>query len=225
MSGQRIIVDESDFVSQTETWIVATIKRVLESSEQCHLMLAGGATPLPVYRALAKRTDIPWSRIALYFGDERCVPVDTPENNAFSVLRALFPEGIPQGITIHRMCGEEDPDKAAKDYESILPEQIDILLLGMGSDGHTASLFPGSAAMDEDQRRVMPVIGNKPPMQRLTVTPSVIKQARHLLLMAQGEDKADAARWALEENSVPASLAREGDWILDKMAGRSLPGY
>jgi 6-phosphogluconolactonase len=185
-------------------------------------MLAGGSTPIPVYRKLSEHTDIPWSRMSLYFGDERCVPADTPENNAFTVLGALFPEGIPQGVTIHRMCGEEEPDKAAQDYESVLPETIDILILGMGEDGHTASLFPGSAALDEVSRRVMPVIGNKPPMQRLTVTPLVIQQAHHLLLMAEGEDKADAVRWALKEGNVPAALARDGDWLLDKMAGRSL---
>ncbi|MES9867162.1 MAG: 6-phosphogluconolactonase [Candidatus Thiodiazotropha sp. LLP2] len=222
MSGDRVTVDNSDFVDHAEKWIVDKINHVLGLSDHCHLMLAGGSTPLPVYRALSRRSDIPWSRISLYFGDERCVPVDTPENNAFSVLGALFPGERPQGLTVYRMCGEEDPDKAAKEYESILPERVDILLLGMGSDGHTASLFPGSAALDEEQRRVMPVIGNKPPMQRLTVTPSVIQQARYLLLMAQGEDKADAVRWALQEGKVPAALARNGDWLLDRMAGRSL---
>jgi 6-phosphogluconolactonase/glucosamine-6-phosphate isomerase/deaminase len=118
------------------------------------------------------------------------------------------------------MCGEEQPDRAAQAYESILPERIDVLLLGMGADGHTASLFPGSAALDEVTRRVMPVIGNKPPMQRLSVTPPVIQQAKHLLLMAQGDDKADAVRWALQDGSVPAALARDGDWLLDGLAGR-----
>ena len=223
MSGARIIVDEQDFVGRAEDWILNAMHAVLEASDRCHLMLAGGATPLPVYRRLAERTDIPWSRITLYFGDERCVPVNTPESNAFSVMEALFPEERPEGLTVHRMCGEEEPDKAAQEYESILPERIDILLLGMGPDGHTASIFPGSAALDEEKRRVMPVIGNKVPLQRLTVTPPVIREARHLLLMTRGEDKADAVRWALLDGSVPASLAREGDWLMDSMAARSLP--
>ena len=222
VSGERVAVDGSNFVEYAENWLVEKIGRVLESSAHCHLMLAGGTTPLPLYRALSRRKEIPWSRISIYFGDERCVPNDTPENNAYTVLHALFPNGRPEGVTIYRMCGEENPDKAARDYESILPEQIDILLLGMGADGHTASLFPGSAALDETQRKVMPVIGSKPPMQRLTVTPPVIKQAGYLLLMAAGEDKADAVRWALSDGSVPASLARNGDWLLDRMAGRAL---
>jgi 6-phosphogluconolactonase len=218
-----MIVEEAEFVPTALTWIVDAIERVLESSDHCHFMLAGGSTPLPVYRGLSEFEGIPWSRITLYFGDERCVPVNTPENNAYSVLGALFPGERPQGLTVHPMSAEEEPDKAAQDYESILPERIDILLLGMGTDGHTASIFPGSAALDEEQRRVMPVIGNKPPRQRLTVTPPVIRQARYLLLMAQGEDKADAVRWALLDGSVPAALAKHGDWLLDRMAARSLP--
>jgi 6-phosphogluconolactonase len=223
MSHARFIVDESDFSERAEAWIVEKLKSVLETSEQCHLMLAGGGTPLPIYRRLALRSDIPWSRVRFYFGDERCVPVNTPQSNAFTVMNSLFHGAPPEGVTVYRMCGEEEPDKAAREYEAILPERVDILLLGVGEDGHTASIFPGSAALDEERRRVMPVIGSKPPRQRLTVTPSVIRQARHVLVMAQGEDKADAVRWALMDGSVPAALAREGDWILDRQAARSLP--
>ncbi|MET0064740.1 MAG: 6-phosphogluconolactonase [Candidatus Thiodiazotropha sp.] len=223
MSRERVIVDAADFVGQAETWIVEKLKSVLETSEYCHLMLAGGGTPLPVYKRLAERSDIPWGRIRLYFGDERCVPVNTPQSNAFTVLDSLFHGAPPEGLTVYRMCGEEEPDKAAQEYEAILPERMDILLLGVGEDGHTASIFPGSAALDEERRRVMPVIGSKPPRQRLTVTPSVIQQARHVLVMVQGEDKADAVRWALLDGCVPAALAVEGDWILDRQAARSLP--
>jgi 6-phosphogluconolactonase len=217
-----MVVDQSEFTSQAAEWIVTAIRHVIDQYDHCHLMLAGGSTPLPVYQQLAENQQIPWSKVTLYFGDERCVPDDTPENNGFSAIGALFPEGQPEGVTIHRMCGEEQPDRAAQAYESILPERIDVLLLGMGADGHTASLFPGSAALDEVTRKVMPVIGNTPPMQRLTVTPPVIQQANHLLLMAQGDDKADAVRWALQDGSVPAALAKDGDWLLDTLAGRSL---
>ncbi|MEJ2619554.1 MAG: 6-phosphogluconolactonase [Candidatus Thiodiazotropha sp.] len=210
MTGRRMVVDQSEFTTQAVEWIVTAIGQVIDQYGHCHLMLAGGSTPLPVYQRLAENKQIPWSKITLYFGDERCVPDDTPENNGFSVIGALFPDGPPEGVTIHRMCGEEQPDRAAQAYESLLPERIDVLLLGMGADGHTASLFPGSAALDEVTRKVMPVIGNKPPMQRLTVTPPVIQQANHLLLMAQGDDKADAVRWALQDGSVPAVLAKRG---------------
>ncbi|MCU7905797.1 MAG: 6-phosphogluconolactonase [Candidatus Thiodiazotropha sp. (ex Epidulcina cf. delphinae)] len=219
----RFIVDERVFAEQAEQWIFNTIQTVLEASARCHLMLAGGSTPLPVYRLLAKRGGIPWSRISLYFGDERCVPADTPESNYHAVMTNLFHGPIPEGLVVHRMCGEEEPGRAAQGYESILPERVDILLLGVGDDGHTASLFPGSAALAEEQRRVMPVIGSKPPLQRLTVTPPVIRSARRLLVMVQGGEKADAVRRALLNGSVPAAVAKDGDWLLDRQAAGSLP--
>ena len=222
MMGKRKIVAPEAFGDAAVDWIREHIEQVLAEAERCHLMLAGGGTPMPIYEQLAKAQDIPWSRIVIYFGDERCVPPMTPENNAYMAISQLFPEGVPNGVTVHRMCGEDEPDKAAQAYESILPPQIDILLLGMGGDGHTASIFPGSAALDEECRRVMPVIGNKPPLQRLTITPPVIRAARHLLVLARGEEKADAVRWALQDGSVPASLAKAGDWLLDTGAGRYL---
>ncbi|MEJ2452744.1 MAG: 6-phosphogluconolactonase [Candidatus Thiodiazotropha sp.] len=222
MTGMRQIVESEQFAGAAADWIRQKIDEVLVNADRCHLMLAGGGTPLPVYEQLAKQADLPWQRIVIYFGDERCVPPLTPENNAFTVISRLFPQGVPEGLTVHRMCGEEPPDQAAQAYESLLPPRIDILLLGMGEDGHTASIFPGSVALDEERRRVMPVIGNKPPMQRLTITPSVIREARHLLVMVEGEEKADAVRWALMDGTVPAALAAEGDWLLDRQAARSL---
>lgn len=223
MSGMRKVVDAEAFADTAAAWIREKIDAVLRQSNHCNLMLAGGTTPLPVYDRLAAQGDIPWQRITLYFGDERCVPPHTPESNAHSVIARLFPEGVPQGVKVHRMCGEENPDMAAQEYESKLPARIDILLLGMGEDGHTASIFPGSVALDEERRRVMPVIGSKPPLQRLTITPPVIRDAQYLLVMVQGEEKADALRFALNDGSVPASLAAEGDWLMDRQAARSLP--
>jgi 6-phosphogluconolactonase len=222
MTGMRKVVQAEAFAAAAVDWIREKVELVLEQSEQCHLMLAGGGTPMPVYDRLAQQRDIPWQQIVIYFGDERCVPPRTSENNAYMAISRLFPDGVPPGVTVHRMCGEEEPNKAARAYESILPSHIDVLLLGMGSDGHTASIFPGSVALDEEQRRVMPVIGNKVPLQRLTITPPVIREARYLLLMAQGEEKADAVRGALKEGSVPAALAADGDWLLDPGAGRYL---
>jgi 6-phosphogluconolactonase len=223
MNGERRVIESDAFDSAAADWIKQKIDQVLSESELCHLMLAGGSTPLAVYDRLAAMEEIPWSRIRVYFGDERCVPTNSPENNAYTVLARLFPQGVPEGTLVYPMCAEMEPDAAASAYASILPEKIDILLLGMGEDGHTASIFPGSAALDEEERMVMPVIGHKVPLQRLTITPSVIRKARFLLLMARGEGKADAVRWALGEGRVPAALAVHGDWYLDRAAARSLP--
>jgi 6-phosphogluconolactonase len=223
MSGRRIIVEHAALTAAAVDWITRGIADVLSMQQTCHLMLAGGGTPLPVYRALAKRV-LPWRQLAFYFGDERCVPPDHPESNYRAIREALFPEGLPEGVQLHRMRGEEEPETAARAYAALLPDKIDLLLLGMGEDGHTASLFPGSPALVETQRLVMPVIGSKPPPQRLTITPPVIHNADRILVVVAGADKAEMVQHALSHGEVPVALASRGDWLLDQAAANKLSG-
>jgi 6-phosphogluconolactonase len=184
-------------------------------------MLAGGGTPLPVYRALAQ-LDLPWDRLVVYFGDERCVPPDHADSNYRAIREALFPTGLPEGLQLYRMHGEDEPSAAAAAYAAILPERIDVLLLGTGEDGHTASLFPGSPALTETERLVLPVIGSKPPPQRLTITPPVIQGADKILVLVSGAGKAAAMRQVWQQGDLPVALAREGDWLLDEAAAALL---
>ncbi|MFL5403970.1 MAG: 6-phosphogluconolactonase, partial [Gemmatimonadales bacterium] len=133
---------------------------------------------------------------------------------------------IPSG-QVHRMEAERpDREAAAQEYERALPPRLDILLLGMGPDGHTASLFPGSAALDERHRLVVPVVGPKPPAERLTITPPVIAAARKVAVIATGEDKAVMVARAIEgppaPKIVPVQLARRGVWFLDRSAAARL---
>jgi 6-phosphogluconolactonase len=119
-----------------------------------------------------------------------------------------------------------DRDAAAREYECLLPPRLDVLLLGMGSDGHTASLFPGSDALDELHRLVIPVVGPKPPRERLTITPPVIEAARKVAVIATGDDKAAMVARAIEgaftPRAVPVQLARRGVWFLDRAAAAQL---
>jgi 6-phosphogluconolactonase len=193
----------------------------------CSIALAGGWTPEPVYRELATASSIDWSRVEVFFGDERAVPPDHPESNyrmVHAVLLSRVP--IPSG-NVHRMEAERpDREAAALEYEAALPPQLDILLLGMGPDGHTASLFPGSPALGERRRLVVPVIGSKPPPERLTITPPVIEAARRLVVLASGGDKAAMIARALEgplaPDAMPVQLARRGVWVLDQPAAARL---
>jgi 6-phosphogluconolactonase len=125
------------------------------------------------------------------------------------------------------MEGErDDRDAAALAYDALLPERLDLLLLGMGPDGHTASLFPGDPALREPARRVLPVFGPKPPPWRLTLTPPAIRAAREVFVFAFGASKAPKVREALEGPDDPAStpiqLARDGVWFLDRAAASLL---
>jgi 6-phosphogluconolactonase len=210
----------SELARDAAEWLGREVSRAIAGRGKCALCLAGGRTPEPVYRTLASGSAIDWSSVEVYFGDERAVPPDHPDSNYHMVHRALLSRvPVPSG-QIHRMQAERaDRDAAALDYERLLPTRLDVLFLGMGRDGHTASLFPGSAALDERQRRVVAVIGAKPPAGRLTITPPVIAAARSVAVIATGDDKAAmvarALQGQLDPKAVPVQLARRGAWFLD----------
>jgi len=208
-------------------WLEREVATAIAGRGACALCLAGGRTPEPVYRALASASSIDWTRVDVFFGDERAVPPDHPDSNYRMVHRVLLSRvPVPAG-QVHRMEAERsDREAAAREYERSLPSRLDILVLGMGPDGHTASLFPGSAALDERQRLVVPVIGAKPPPERLTITPPVIEAARRVAVMATGEDKATMVGRAIEgplaPKDVPVQLARRATWFLDQAAAGRL---
>jgi 6-phosphogluconolactonase len=190
------------------------------------LSLAGGSTPRGAYELLAEERGVSWERVSLYFGDERAVPPDDPRSNYRMVREALI-DRLAVGPRVHRMEGEAaDLEAAARRYDEQLPDRLDVLVLGMGADGHTASLFPGSPALRETRRRVVPVEAPADPPRRLTVTPPVIAAARQVVVIVSGADKAAAVARALEgamdEDAVPAALARHGLWLLDRAAAGRL---
>jgi 6-phosphogluconolactonase len=217
----------SDLAVEAAEWLGREISRAIAGRGRCALCLAGGRTPEPIYRALASGAAVDWSRVEAYFGDERAVPPDHPESNYHMVHRALLSRVPVPAAQVHRMEAERvDRDAAALDYERGLPPRLDVLFLGMGQDGHTASLFPGSAALDERQRRVVAVLGTKPPPGRLTITPPVIEAARSVAVVATGDDKAATVARALEgpldPKALPVQLARRGVWFLDHAAAAQL---
>jgi 6-phosphogluconolactonase len=191
----------------------------------CHLALAGGNTPGRMHEALAQMA-LPWPRLHVWFGDERCVPPDNPDSN-FRMARESLLDRVPiPPAQVHRMEGElADRERAAADYAALLPPSLDVLLLGIGQDGHTASLFPHAPSLHE-ARRVVAVTGTKPPPHRLTITPPVIAAAREIVVLASGADKAAPVRGALDETGpieeLPVRLARRGTWVLDEAAASLL---
>lgn len=189
--------------------------------------LAGGSTPRLVYVALAGRTDVPWKKVRVYFGDERAVPPDAAGSNYGMARESLLSRAPIPDAHVFRMHAEEsDLETAAAAYDALLPDRLDVLILGVGADGHTASLFPASAAVRETTRRVVPALARDPPRGRLTITRPVIERARRTIVLATGGEKAAAVREALEgredPEGCPAQLARDGLWILDVAAAARL---
>ena len=186
----------------------------------CHVMLTGGRSAASLYSAWAASDDSldNLQGMHFYFGDERCVPSDDSESNYGMAVNRLFPDGIPHDVRFHRMEADSfDLDAAAVRYSDVLPEVIDVLLLSVGEDGHIASLFPQSAALHESTRFVVPIMGSKPPFQRFTITPQVIRSARQVFVMALGEEKRavyeEALRDPMDIDSIPARLVLNGTWI------------
>ncbi len=189
--------------------IAAAVTDALATRGAAHVALSGGNTPRDTYADLGPLVP-DWRHVHLWFADERCVGPDDPESNARLVRETL----VAPGAVTHRMQGELGAQDAASAYERELADVVlDIVLLGIGDDGHTASLFPDNPALDA-AGRVAPVHDSpKPPPDRITLTRSTIDGARQRLLLVTGSGKAAALAGALGAPSrhVPCSLiSRDG---------------
>lgn len=229
---QRLVIEAAPrFADVAAEWIAAAVAADLGDRGRCAVGLVGGNTPRPVYERLAQgpiARQINWPNVEIFFGDERAVPPDDPASNYLMAATTLLSQVPIPPDRIHRLEADRpDRDAAARDYERILPQRLDLLLLGMGADGHTASLFPGAAALTERARRVVPVTGPKPPAARLTITPPVIAAARRVAVLVAGADKAAtvarALRGPVQPRELPVQLALGGFWFVDVDAAAALP--
>jgi len=200
------------------------------------ISLAGSNTPRRSYELLAAEPGIDWSQVHIWFGDERCVPPDDPESNYRMTRETLFePLGIP-AANIFRIRGEDEPQAAAAAYAEVLVRELgsrprfDLLYLGMGPDGHTASIFPGTLAKIDDSKLVVANWVEKFNTWRITLTPHVINDATHVVITAGGAAKADALHGVLDgpknPDIYPVQLVAPEDgelhWFIDEAAGAKL---
>jgi 6-phosphogluconolactonase len=228
--GPVVILEPPDLFAAAAEWIASAMRRALEGGS-CSIALSGGNSPRPVYALLAKpplRDTIDWARVAVFFADERAVAPDAEESNYRMAKDALLDHVPVPPEHIHRMEAEKaDRDGAARAYERMLPASLDVLILGIGPDGHTASLFPGARTLGERLRRVVMIDDSpKPPPVRMTITPPVISAARSIVMIVTGADKADAVKRAIEGSedpgATPGQMARRGQWFLDGAAASRL---
>ncbi len=221
--------------------VVLAANQAIETQGAFYIALSGGGTPKRLYQHLASdayNQQIDWQRVHIYFGDERCVSPEHPESNYRMAREALLDKLTIPESQIHRMEGERaDLAQAAADYAELLQTlplskglpQFDLILLGMGDDGHTASLFPGTTALSEKKKTVVAHTISQMNTQRITLTYPVINNAHQVMVLVAGENK--AAR--LEEVLVSAPEGRypiQGvkpkgiiNWLLDQAAAAKLP--
>ena len=230
-----IFPDSPSLVAGTVNFIVGEASDALTARGSFSIALSGGNTPKPVYERLASAS-LDWRRVHVFFGDERCVPPSDPRSNYHMAKLALFDHvAIPPG-NVHRMHGEDDPEKAAEAYAGELESALapsgcfDIMLLGLGDNGHTASLFPGLAAVSEKERKVLACYVESVGMWRLTLTPPVINASRRVVFLVSGADKAGVVQRVLqgprEPIVLPSQVVRPTErpalWLMDAAAGAKL---
>ena len=236
MTRFTVLPDSPSACAEVADRFVELAVEAIEARGIFRVALSGGGTPKTVYPMLLephRRDAVDWSRVEFFWGDERTVPPDHPESNfgvAYQMLIAQLPNVRPDRI--HRMPAEApDLHAAALSYESELrlafgargdePPAFDLIWLGMGPDGHTASLFPGSAALEETERWVVGNWAPYPKAWRMTLTFPVLRAARAVIFAVEGANKADAIRRIREGGSGLPAERVSGDhveWIIDAAA-------
>ncbi len=180
------------------------------------LVLAGGNTPKRCYELLSE-LDVQWGRVSVLFGDERCVPPLDPESNYRMAKETLIDRVSPANV--YRIPAELGPDEGADVYAEVVEfvAPFDLVVLGVGEDGHTASLFPGHPALSADGLTVGIHNAPKPPPERVSLTLGVLRDARRVIILATGAGKADAVARA-RRREVPSGMIPRARWVIDRAA-------
>jgi 6-phosphogluconolactonase len=216
--------------------------RALTARGRVGVALSGGLTPRRTYELLAQppfRDQVPWGQMHVFWGDERCVPMTDPRSNAGMAYRALLHQVPLPESQVHPITCEQEPREAARRYEELLPEyfaagppRLDLVFLGLGGNGHTASLFPRHAVLKEKERWVALVTGPGLDLHRVTLTPVLINQAAVVAFLVAGAAKAWILREVLAGHRDPRRwptqliCPEDGEliWLLDREAAALLPG-
>ena len=242
---QNIIIkdDPTLLAKQAAEIFLAGARGPIDKRRPFTVAISGGATPRPMHKMLARApycTDIPWEKIRIFWVDERCIPQNNPESNYGTAKKDFIDEvSIPQ-THVHRITCKPSPRASAKEYQKTLKDffsfqtaripRFDLIYLGMGADGHIASLFPGQKTLDEKEKLVVAVKGGDPDMNRITMTLPLLNQARHIVFLVTGEEKARTVQTALENRKIrlPAQKIRPLNgrltWLLDRKAASLLSG-
>lgn len=242
MTDIRILPDGPGLAAAAAECLVRLAVTAVAERGRFSVALSGGATPEATYSQLAVKENaarIDWPWVHIFWGDERCVPPDHP-GSSFRMAKQMLLDHVPlPQSNIHRVQGELDPEAAARAYTAELEAffggrwpSFDLILLGLGDDGHTASLFPGSPALSERQRSVVAVTahyGNRP-AQRVTLTVPTLNRARDVIFLVTGTSKAAVVASVLEGPPAryPAQLIKpttgQLTWMLDAAAASQLEG-
>ncbi len=237
MNRVEVLPDQAALIRRSLELTTNKIQAAIRERGRCTIALSGGSTPKPLYEAIAAQ-QLPWDKIHIFWGDERYVAPDHADSNQLMARRAWLDRVDIPAANIHPVPTEKpDPANAAREYEEHLTQffqttpgelpVMDVILLGMGDDGHTASLFPHTEALKV--RDYLITVGNKDGQPRITFTAPLINQARCVMFIVAGDNKRPALAQIFapiaDDFSYPARLIQpEGElwWLLDHSAGQDL---
>jgi 6-phosphogluconolactonase len=237
----RVLRDREALSRAAADRFLALSRTSIASTGKFTVALSGGSTPRRLYSLLGAdpyQESVDWSRVHVFWADERAVPRDHPESN-FKLAFDAFLSAVPiPTANLHRIKGEDGPEKAAKEYEDDLRRffeiqglpLFDLIILGVGEDGHTASLFSGSSALIETTLLALPIYPERSGTSRVTLTLSVLNNAAHILFLASGHAKANIVAAVLgtgkANGQYPAGLVNPShgslEWFIDKDAAAKL---
>lgn len=201
------------------TYLESAIRNILKTNSQCNIALPGGNSPVECLKIISTK-DLPWEKIHWYLGDERCYPVGHDDRNDTMIREYLWSAITIQEENIHPIPTELGADKAAEIYSAEIEKSkgMDIVMLGMGEDGHTASLFPNNAAL-ENQSPAIPVYESpKPPSDRVSLSINTIRQAKYKLVLTFGASKQQAITQVKNGDLLPINRLGDLDWFIDEAA-------
>ena len=244
--AERIIIvcrDARELNQKAAEQFIAAANRATKSTGRFTVALSGGSTPMGLYALLASadyNRRIPWNQVHLFWGDERCVPPDHPQSNFRMVRESLLTKIKIPPENVHRMAGEKEPKTAAVEYEEQMMKffrlsegtlpRFDLILLGLGEDGHTASLFPGSDALNETKQLVAANFVEKFNAHRLTLTLPVLNHGADVVFLVAGQSKAAVVKEILGKKTdspvLPAARVMPLDghltWLITRDAATAL---
>jgi len=214
----RIFANSSELAIYAAELTAQAAAEAIEVRGAFHLALAGGNTPQACYARL-REMEVAWSQVHIWFGDERCLPVDHPERNDYMARKALLMH-VPVPVDqIHCIPAELGPAAAARSYADLLQGVVmDMLHLGMGEDGHTASLFPGHATLADSRLALAEFHSPKPPPERVSMGLVAINAARKKLILVAGSGKQDALKLIKAGRRLPVTMVENALWLVDREA-------
>jgi 6-phosphogluconolactonase len=244
MSFKRKIIIKDDpilLAKQAAEIFVASASRSVDKRGRFSVAISGGSTPRRMHKMLAREPyilNIPWGKIHIFWVDERCVSQNSHKSNYGTAKRDFINEVPISKTQVHLIACESSPEMSAKEYQKILSDffsfeparipSFDLIYLGMGADGHIASLFPGHKTLYEKEKLVVAVKGGDPNVNRITMTLPLLNQARHIVFLITGEGKARTVQTVLEDRKIqlPAQKIRplngQVTWLLDRKAASLL---